>query len=167
MNAQNNLDFISTKINELGTAVLRDHSNSILHLNSTIIHTHCLDNTGSIWFYTSKPAQFIREFDPRFPVTLDYYKKGTPFTVSVYGVARIIHDPEELICTSIEPGKMMYIPKDQILICVRIGYASYQELAPQGEQGWLAKCKSAIKNMLHLHGNGTYTPHVLSDRQYA
>jgi hypothetical protein len=69
------LDFITSKITELGTAVFHSHSNSVLNLNPTVIRTLKIDENGNIWFMVNRPAQIVTEFEKQFPVALNYYKK--------------------------------------------------------------------------------------------
>src|ERR1700740_3216635 len=102
MNALTQLGFITSKINELETAVFHSHSNSVLNLNPTVIKTLKIDDNGYIWFYVNKPAQAITEFEKQFPVALNYYKKGAPFFLNVFGIARIVIDPEELACVELD-----------------------------------------------------------------
>ncbi len=102
MNTINNIGFITSRINQLQTAAFHSHSKNVLQLNPTIISTLKVDENGYIWFLLNKPVQKVTEFEKQFPVALNYYRKGEPFFLNVFGIARIVNDPEELACVEAE-----------------------------------------------------------------
>lgn len=142
MNTHNQIGFITTKIEELETAVLHSHSNSVLNIKSALVRTLQVDVNGNIWFTIHKPQQEITQFDKQFPVGLNYYKKGSDFFLNVFGVARIITDPEELACVDMYNHIKNEANSDQILVCVRIMNANYYEKESAKNTNWLSKCKN-------------------------
>ena len=147
MNTQNQIGFISTKIQELETAVLHSHSNSVLNIQSTLVRTLQVDENGNIWFTIRKPQQEITQFDKQFPVGLNYYKKGTDFFLNVFGVARIMNDPEELTCVDLYNHLHLEMSSDEVLLCVSIKQANYYEKESPKNTSWLSKCKQVFKGI--------------------
>lgn len=156
MNTQDQIGFITTKIEELGTAVLHSHSNSVLNIKSTIVNTLQIDANGNIWFAVSKPQQEITQFEKQFPVGLNYYKKGTPFFLNVFGVARIVSDPEELTYANLFNDLKHDLDSDQVLVCVKIMNANYYETEPDKNAGWLTKCKNALLGIFSFDNDNYY-----------
>ncbi len=144
MNTTTHIDFISSKINALQTAVFHSHSNSVLNLSPTVINTARIDDNGNIWFFVNKPTQKVTEFEKQFPVALNYYKKGTPFFLNVFGVARIVIDPEELTCANMDLDLSNGIASDKILLCVKIANVNYYEKETETSKSWFNKLKKAV-----------------------
>ncbi len=147
MNTTTHLGFISEKINQLETAVFHSHSNSVLNLNATVINTIKIDENGYIWFYVNRPVQIVTEFEKQFPVALNYYKKGTPFFLNVFGLARIVIDPEELVCADIDNEIKNSISSDKILLSVKIINVNYYEKETATNKSWFTKFKKALSNI--------------------
>lgn len=154
MNTHNELGFITTKIEELGTAVLHSHCNSVLNIKSTVVNTLQVDETGHVWFTVSKPQQEITQFEKQFPVALNYYKKGLPFSLNAFGVARIVTDPEELTCADI--FNQIKTESNQILLCVKILNANYYEPESTKNMSWLTKCKNALLGIFSFDDDSYY-----------
>lgn len=142
MNTQGKYCFITSKIQELQTAILNYHTDSVLKLPSEVVQTLHVDEIGCLWIAISKPTQYVNEFDRSFYVTLNYYKKGIPFFVNTYGLARMITDPEE---TSQLPLVLKEEHnKGKLVLCVRILKANYYEKQHQVVQTLLQKCRHSI-----------------------
>ena len=123
MNTQGQHFFITSKIQELQTAILNYHTDSVLKFPSEVVQTLHVDEIGCLWIAISKPMQFVNEFDRSFYVTLNYYKKGIPFFLNTYGLARIVSDPEE---TSQLPLVLKEEHnKGKLVLCVRIFAAGF------------------------------------------
>jgi general stress protein 26 len=140
MNTITQLGFITSKINELETAVFHSLSNSVLNLNPTVIKHLKIDDDGYIWFLVNKPVQKVTEFEKQFPAALNYYKKGTSFFLNVFGIARIIIDPEELACVSIDNEIENDIFGNKILLSVKITNVTYYE-KDSANKRWLSKIR--------------------------
>lgn len=164
MNTPTQLGFIAAKIGELETAVFHSHSNSVLNLNATVIRTLKIDDNGYIWFYVNKPVQAVTEFEKQFPVALNYYKKGTPFFLNVFGIARIVNDPEELECVALDNQ----IPHagDKLLLSVKIANVNYYEKEPDIKKSWFSKVKKAVSD-LFIPGEDFYYNPAENDRHFA
>ncbi len=155
MNPNNQLEFITSKIQELETAVLHSHCNNVLNIKSAIVSAKQIDENGHIWFTVSKPLQEITQFEKQFPVALNYYKKGSSFFMNVFGVARIVHDPEELICADLN-NDIRNNSSDKILLCVKILNANYYEKEPAKNTSWITRCKNALLSMFAIDEDNNY-----------
>src|SRR5690349_853568 len=96
MLTENNLTFLSEKVQELRSALFFNTSNAVLKLPTCIITTLKVDEAGQIWFLVHRPEQYLHEFDKEFPARLEYFQKGKRFFLHLSGKAYIITDPEEL-----------------------------------------------------------------------
>jgi hypothetical protein len=159
------LDFITSKITELGTAVFHSHSNSVLNLNPTVIRTLKIDENGNIWFMVNKPAQIVTEFEKQFPVALNYYKKGTSFFVNVFGIARIINDPEELQCATLDND--IEISDEKLLLSVKITNVNYYEKESYVKKSWFTKFKKAISELFIPGEEDFYYNPAENDKHFA
>ncbi|MES2429396.1 MAG: hypothetical protein V4556_00585 [Bacteroidota bacterium] len=129
MTTNNQVGFISDKIQQLQTAILYSNSNCVLKLPTCLARTLYVDEVGCVWISIQKPRQLIREFDRTFEVELNYYKKGTSFFLNISGMARIIIDPEEI--NQLPAHLQNECGTGQLLLCVRILEANYHENQPK------------------------------------
>jgi len=144
MNTQNQITFISDKINQLQTALLHIHSNSLLKLPTSVVETLHIDEVGCIWVAMNKPTQYVHEFDRSFHVGLNFYKKGAAFYMNTYGLGRVVIDPEEL---NNVPAEIVSQLNGRLLLCVRIIEANYYESQPRQVQNIFQKCKQTISDL--------------------
>ncbi|MBV9986256.1 MAG: hypothetical protein JO301_01140 [Chitinophagaceae bacterium] len=167
MNTNNQLGFITSKIEELETAVLHSHANSVLNIKSTIVRTRQVDENGNVWFTISRPQQEINQFEKNFPVALNYYKKDSPFFMNVFGIARIVSDPEELICADL--NNHLRTNPEEVLMCVKILSANYYEKEAAKNESWLTKCKRAFMGIFSFEEDDHYYWNLRADndRTYA
>lgn len=152
MNTQNQISFITQKISQLQTALLHIHSNSILKLPTSVVETLHVDELGCIWVAINKPTQYVHEFDRSFHVGLNFYRKGTPFYLNIYGIARVVIDPEEM---NQVPAEMQSKLSNRLLLCVRILEANYYETQPRQEMNLLQKWRQTLAE-LFVGGNDLY-----------
>src|SRR3982750_3520833 len=90
------LNFLQEKIQEIGSAIFFNESDSVLKLPTSIVTTLKVDEYGYVWFFIQKPKQDLREFDNEFPVRLDFFKKGKNYFLQVKGKGWVVTDPEEM-----------------------------------------------------------------------
>lgn len=145
MKAQNQIGFITDKINKLQTAILQIHSNSLLNLPHAVIHTRHVDESGCVWFTINKPASYFHESDHSFHVALNYYKKEIPFYLNTYGIAKVVTDPDEI--SRIPLSVMQDFNNDKLLVCVRILEANYYEKEPKQVLNIFQKCKQTFTDL--------------------
>jgi len=139
------LGFISSRIEELKTAIFQSQGRTVLKLNPGVISVLKVDTDGYIWFLVNKPIQVVSEFEKQFPVDLNFYKKGAMFFLSVFGIARMITDPEELEFTGIN-DKLTSKDIDKILIRVEILNVNYFG-KKASTKGWFTKRKNAFMEL--------------------
>ena len=162
MQANQQLNFLKEKIQEIGSAIFFNQSDSVLKLPTSIVETVKVDDFGLVWFYVQKPRQDLREFDKEFPVRLDFFRKGKSYFLQIEGKAWMVNDPEEIntlqeVLSAEEKAKM----KDMILVKVKILKAEYHETAvnkPAKSSWW----QSAVRNVYawFRSGHGVYRPEV-------
>lgn len=164
MTAENQTIFLTKKIKELQTAILTQHSNSLLKLPSSVVNTLYIDETGCVWIAINKPSQCINQFESSFHVALSYYKKGKPFFLNTYGIARVVTDPEEtnqfplILKQQLDNGKL--------LICVRILEANYYENQYKIDDTFLKKIRHTLSNIF-WRNNDYYALNFNENKNFA
>lgn len=159
-------NLISSMIEKLETAVFHSESNDILNLCPTIIKTIKVDMNGYVWFFVYKPKQMISEFDKQFPVALNYYKKGEMFFLNVFGIGRIITDPEELAYADIDED-LKFKDANKILICVKVEYANYYNKQFASTYSLLTKWKKNITDLFLPRREYYYQSDYRDDKFFA
>lgn len=142
MTTQNQIGFITEKIQQLQTAILECHSNSVLQIPRSVVQTLYVDEIGCVWVGIDKPRQFINEFDQSFHVALNYYKKGIPFFLNTFGLARVVVDPEDI--SNLNPVLKEQYNNGKLILCIRIKEVSYFEKQPPEIHSFLHKCQQSI-----------------------
>ena len=164
MKTSNHIGFITQKILDLKTAILYSHSNSVLKLPNSIVETLYVDAVGCVWLSVSKPTQYLHEFDRSFYVSLNYYKKDSPFFLNTSGIARVVIDPEEL--NQLHENVLQHYNKEKLLVCVRILKANYYEKHTKKEENIYKKCKQTITSLFY-GSNEYYHFDTASERNFA
>ena len=160
MNTQNQAGFISNKINLLQTAILHSHSNCLLKFPDSLAKTVQVDEVGCIWLAVKKPRQFVHEFDRSFHVVLKYYRKGAPFYLNIFGIARLVIDPEEI---NQFPSKLRSESnQDNLILSVRILKANYYEIQQRTSQNIFQRWKQYISTL--FIGNSNYYQFDMADK---
>ena len=130
MQANQQLCFLKEKIQEIGSAIFFNLSQSVLKFPTSIVETLKVDDFGFVWFSIQKPKQDLREFDKEFPVRLDFFKKGKNYFLQVEGKAWIVNDPEEINMLSswdTLSGEEAQILDNMVLVKVKMIKAQYHE----------------------------------------
>ncbi len=164
MKTSNHIGFITQKILELKTAILYSHSNSVLKLPNSIVETLYVDAVGCVWLSVSKPKQYLHEFDRSFYVSLNFYKKDSPFFLNSSGIARVVIDPEEL--NQLPEKVQQHYNKEKLLVCVRILEANYYEKQLKIEQNIYQKCMQGITSLFY-GSNEYYHFDTANERSFA
>lgn len=162
MNTQDQIGFITRKIQYLQTAIMHCHTNCRLKLPTTLAQTLFVDEKGYVWITVSRPPQYIHERYQHFHVALNYYKKGIPFFLNSFGIARVISDPEEL--NQIPENLKEHYNKEKLVLCVRILEASYFDKEPKSQKGLIQKLKQSLAEM--FYGNNDYFYFYPDDEKY-
>ena len=151
MNLQHQQFFIAGKIKELQTAILYFHTDSLLKLPTSVVQTLHVDEAGCLWLAINKPVQVINEFDRSFHVALNYYRKGIPFFLNTYGLAKVVADAEET--SQLTPVLQEQYNAGKLIICVRILEVNYYEKKSQTGQSFLQKCRHSITSLFGESGD--------------
>lgn len=167
MNTKNQLPFISAKIAELETAILHCHSNCLLKFPTSLAKTQYVDEVGCVWITVKKPLQYLHEFDKSFHVGLNYYKKGSPFYLNIFGIARVVADPEDFHQI---PSSLLYLKeKDDLVLSVRILEANYTERPSSNNKGNLHRWIQSVSNIFSSgnSNNNYYNFNIGDEKNYA
>ena len=131
------LNFLQEKIQEIGSAIFFNLSDSVLKLPTSIVTTLKVDDYGYVWFFIQKPKQSLKEFEREFPVRMDFFRKGTRCFLQVNGKGWVVSDPEEMNNFAILPdeGKEVAM-SDMVLVKVKIMKAEYYETKSTRSSWW-------------------------------
>lgn len=131
------LNFLQEKIQEIGSAIFFNLSESVLKLPTSLVSTLKVDDYGYVWFFIQKPKQELKEFDTEFPVRLDFFRKGSGCFLQVNGKGWVVTDPEEMnsFVTLPEDAKKMAM-NEMVLVKVKIMRAEYYETKSSNRHSW-------------------------------
>jgi hypothetical protein len=150
------LNFLQEKIQEIGSAIFYNQSESVLKLPTSIVSTLQVDDYGFVWFFVQKPRQSLKEFDMEFPVRLDFFRKGTKCYLQVMGKGWVVSDPEEMNSLDglTNEAKALAL-NEMVLVKVKIMKAEYFETRSTGHQTWW---QSAVNTVTTWFRNNNYRP---------
>ena len=160
--ANQQLIFLQEKIQQIGSAIFFNLSDSVLKLPTSVITTLKVDDYGFIWFFVKKPNQQLQEFEQEFPVRMDFFKKGIDSFLQVSGKAWVVSDPEDLntfsaLFNDVDPTAA----QDSVLVKVKMLKAEYYETASRAKHSWWYNAVSAVttwfRSSHHIPSN-TYYP---------
>jgi general stress protein 26 len=137
MQVNQQFNFVQQKIEEIGTAIFFNLSDSVLKFPTTIVSTLKVDDFGFVWLLVQKPKQSLREFEEGFPVRLDFYRKGKNYFLQVSGKAWVVTDPEEINALSLIQEDITQKMDDQmVLVKVKMQKADYHETQTAAHNSW-------------------------------
>jgi len=150
------LTFLKEKIEEIGSAIFFNLSDSVLKVPTSVVSTLQVDEYGYVWFFVQKPKQTLREFEMEFPARLDFFKKGAGYFLQVMGKGWVVTDPEEI-------NGYVTLPEDQknlangqmLLVKVKIMKAEYYETRTAQKQSWW---QNAVNTFASWFRPGQYRP---------
>ena len=90
------LSFLKDKIEQIGSAIFFNQSDSVLKLPTSLVSAVKVDDYGYVWFFIKKPKQHIHHFENGFPAQMDFFKKGIEYFLKVTGKGWVVSDPEEI-----------------------------------------------------------------------
>lgn len=162
MITNNQLQFLREKIQEIGSAIFFNLSDSVLKLPTSIVTTLQVDDYGFVWFLVQKPKQYLREFETEFPARLDFFKKGINCFLQVSGKAWVVSDPEEMNALESLPETVKELAageSDMVLVKVKMLRAEYHETQTRVPN---SRWHNAVTNMFTWfrtgYKNSTYYP---------
>jgi len=137
MDANHQLSFLQERIEEIGSAIFYNLSDSVLKLPTSIVSTLKVDDYGFVWFFVQKPTQDLKEFEQEFPVQLDYYRKGSGCFLQVTGKGFVVVDPEEMNAYVTLPEDLKKLTEEKYaLVKVKIQKADYYETRSAHDATW-------------------------------
>jgi general stress protein 26 len=156
------LNFLQEKIQEIGSAIFFNLSDSVLKLPTSIVSTLKVDEYGYVWFFVQKPKQTLKEFETEFPVRLDFFKKGVSYFLQVMGKGWVVNDPEEINAYVTVPEDVRGINNGQLLLIkVKVMKAEYYETKTGAKASWWQNAFSSFTAWFRsgtLRPDSTYFP---------
>jgi len=147
-------NFLQEKIQEIGSAIFFNLSESVLKLPTSLVNQVKVDDYGYVWFYIQKPRQQLKEFDMEFPVRLDFFRKGQSCFLQVNGKGWVVTDPEELnsFVTLPEDAKKLAL-NEMVLVKVKIMRAEYHETRTANAQSWWQSAVNTVTTWFRHSNN--------------
>lgn len=156
------LSFLKEKIQEIGSAIFFNQSDSVLKIPTSIVSTLQVDDYGYVWFFVQKPKQTLQEFEMEFPARLDFFKKGAGAFLQVSGKGWVVTDPEEINSYVSLPEDLKTLANGQMLLVkVKIIKAEYYETRTAAKQSWWQNAVNSFTSMFrpgHYRPGNTYFP---------
>lgn len=159
--ANQQLAFLQDKIQQIGSAIFFNLSDSVLKLPTSVVTSMKVDDYGYIWFFVKKQSQQLQEFEQEFPVRLDFFKKGVDYFLQVSGKGWVVSDPEDLntystLFNDVDPATAT----DSVLVKVKMLKAEYYETASRAKHSWWYNAVSAVTTWFRSshHIGSTYYP---------
>lgn len=144
------LSLLQLKIANIGTALFFCGDNNFLPFSAYIVTALRTDDDGCIWFLINRSWDKPVTYDSLFPVGLEFYRKGYPFTLKIDGDASLIKNKavmQELMGKSIRLNDEAF--SGVLLVKVKIKHADYKELVTHKPFRPLQHSLSLLKNWLH------------------
>ena len=153
------LNFLQEKIQEIGSAIFFNLSDSVLKLPTSIVTTLKVDDYGYVWFFIQKPRQSLKEFETEFPVRLDFFRKGKGCFLQVNGKGWMVNDPEEMnsFVSLPEETKQLAL-NEMVLVKVKIVKAEYYE-TKTNRSSWWHNTVSTVSTWFR-NSNNNYRPDI-------
>jgi hypothetical protein len=156
MDANHQLSFLQKRIEEIGSAIFYNLSESVLKLPTSIVSTLMVDDYGFVWFFVQKPKQQLSQFDQEFPVKLDFYKKGAGYFLQVTGRGFMVADPEEINAYVDLPEDVKNLTNENMaLVKVKIQKADYYMTRSSQKANWW---QNAWQSFITWFRHNTYRP---------
>lgn len=143
------LTFLQERINQIGSAIFYNESDAVLKLPTSVVTSLKVDDYGYIWFFVKKPVQDIKEFEPEFPVRLDFFRKGVAYNLKVSGKGWMITDPEVMYAfLELNEDINASIFNDMALVKVKMQKVEYYEIAGRKvKSNWLQSAMTSVTTL--------------------
>ncbi len=152
------LNFLQEKIQEIGSAIFFNQSDSVLKLPTSIVTTLKVDEYGFVWFFVQKPRQQVKEFETEFPARLDFFRKGKTSYLQVMGKGWVVSDPEAMNAFGELPPATLSALQDTVLVKVKIMRAEYYETRT-ARQSWWKQAVNSVTTWFR-HSNNQLRPDI-------
>jgi general stress protein 26 len=162
MDTTQQLSFLQERIEDIGSAIFYNLSNSVLKLPTSIVTSLQVDDYGFVWFCVQKPSQHLQEFEQEFPAKLDFYKKGKGYFLQVEGKGFVVSDPEEMNAYVTLPDEIKKLANNSVaLVKVKIQKADYYVTKSAGKTSWWQSAYSTLTTWFrnnHYRPDNTFYP---------
>jgi hypothetical protein len=118
--------FLREKIEDLGSALFFNASENPVAFQREVIHAVNVDEQANIRFLVRRPHCLLPE-DLRFPVRLEFYRKGRPFYIRISGIATVETDATSQEETSAISEDHDGEKNTTLVLSVKAECAEYQE----------------------------------------
>jgi hypothetical protein len=146
---QQQLHFLQSKIQEIGSAIFFNLSNAILKIPTSIVTTLKVDESGYIWFFIQRPPQHLNEFEKEFPVRMDFFRKGKDYSIQIMGKGWVVSDPQELAMSiDLEEGVRQKALNQLLLIKVKMYKADVYENISGQKSSWLQNALNTLQELI-------------------
>lgn len=146
-NQHNDLAFLKEKIHKIGSALFFPENGNLFRYPVSIINIARTDATGNLWFYVYQPWASEDALQNDFPVTMDFFKKGSDFSIKVQGTAKIYQEQDEIV--DIPKWMSAIKSKDFLLVRVKMCSAEYFDYNPQPTLTVLQKLMASWNNWMY------------------
>jgi general stress protein 26 len=132
MSVENNLPFLTERINEIKSAIFHSETSELIKIPVSIISILRTDESGWLWFFVKRPQQSMTEHEKSFPAHLQFYRKGKPFYIHVSGCA-VIADDKDLVTefATLTPELKDVALQNLSLIKLKMAKVEYYEHTPE------------------------------------
>jgi len=131
------LHFLQQKIEQIGSAIFFNQSDSVIKLPTSLVSTVKVDDYGFVWFFVNRPGKKMQEFETEFPARMDFFRKGVDYFLQVSGKGWVVTDPEEVSgFFGHNRGIDSNIMADALLIKVKMLKAEYFETQTRLNTSW-------------------------------
>ncbi len=138
------LMFLKHKINEIKIALFKSELNSELQIPNNVIETLCVDDDGTVWFFTTCNGKHARFINKSFYASLNYYKKDTGSYLQLTGKARIVNDYMECPFPLNDGSDKLYT---SVLIKMKITQADFSENKANTDVSGIDKIKALFAGL--------------------
>lgn len=151
-----NLDFLRSRIYEIKSALFTDSDSLNFRIPTCIISILKVDQTGNLWFLMNQPEYHISCYEPQFPASLSFYRKGISFALNVQGKASVVSNSDTIEkITGVSTYDQQAQMKGVLLMKVSMQHVKYSEwrFKPRTISIW-RKVRVALLNFFYSQDSG-------------
>jgi hypothetical protein len=149
-----NLDFLKEKIKDIKIALFKTELNPALQLPNNIIQTLKVDDSGTVWFFTSCNGDHVKNIDKPFYAYLNYQKKGSECYLQLSGKAMLVDSEDEGLFSICNYTKGSY--GKLVLVKLKIMHAEFFENKIMENISWTEKIKNTFSHLFMPPVHRTY-----------
>lgn len=162
------INFLKEKINDIRSALFFSQNNDVIKMPTSIITVLRVDDDGYVWFFVSRPQQYLDAFEKEFPARLDFFRKGKSYFLQVTGKAFIV-DAKDIavdeladVSNQVKDGAM----HELVLMKVKIANAEYFDNTREEKSFWWNSFTQSIQRWLFSARLG-YSPYEMKHYSFA